>query len=162
MDGLGKAPELKKRILFTLFILFIYRLGVFVPTPGIDAEKLTQILQRSSSSLFGMVNMFSGGALENFSVFALGIMPYISVSIIIQMLSSTLKPLAELREQGEQGRRVITRYTRIGTIILGLIQGSAIAYGLEKQSSGEKNVLIFDLGGGTFDVSLLTLDGGVF
>lgn len=129
----AKVPELKRRIGFTLFMLIIYRLGVFVPTPGIDAVRLKNIFEQASSTLFGIVNMFSGGALENFSVFALGIMPYISVSIIIQLLTSTVPHLEELSKEGEQGKRIITRYTRIGTIFLALIQGTMISMGLETQ-----------------------------
>lgn len=128
-----KIPELRKRLTFTFGMLIIYRLGVFVPTPGIDAEKLKRIFEQASATLFGMVNMFSGGALENFSVFALGIMPYISVSIIIQLLTTTWKHLEELSKEGDQGRRVITRYTRIGAVFLALFQGLMISIGLENQ-----------------------------
>jgi preprotein translocase subunit SecY len=128
-----KIPELKKRVLFTLGMLVVYRVGVYVPTPGIDTEKLRAMFERASSTLFGMVNMFSGGALEHFSVFALGIAPYISVSIIIQLLTTAVKHLEELSKEGDQGRRVITRYTRIGTIFLALVQGALISMGLERQ-----------------------------
>ena len=133
IDEAFKIPELKRRLLFTFWMLIIYRVGVFVPTPGIDADKLRQVFERASSTLFGMVNMFSGGALENFSVFSLGIMPYISVSIIIQLLTTSIKQLEELQKEGEQGRRVITRYTRYGTIALALFQGFMISVGLEQQ-----------------------------
>ncbi len=129
----AKVPELRKRVFFTLGMLIIYRLGVFVPTPGIDGLKLRKIFEGSSKTLFGIVNMFTGGALENFSVFALGITPYISVSIIIQLMTSSIKHLEELSKEGEQGRRKITRYTRIGTIILALVQGTMISIGLEHQ-----------------------------
>lgn len=133
LDGIIKIPELRKRIGFTLFMLLIYRLGVFVPTPGVDAALLASKLQQSSASLFGMVNLFSGGALQQFSVFALGIMPYINVSIAVQLLAAVVKPLQELQEQGEHGRRIITRYTRIGTIILALVHGFFISTWLESQ-----------------------------
>lgn len=129
----GKIPELRKRILSTLGMLVVYRLGVFVPTPGVDAEKLARIFEQASRTLFGIVNMFSGGALERFSVFALGIMPYISVSIIAQLLTTVIPQLEALSKEGEQGRRVITRYTRIGTIFLALFQGTMISIGLESQ-----------------------------
>jgi len=128
-----KIPELKKRLLFTLSMLVVYRLGVFVPTPGIDAEALKRQFESSSGTLFGMINMFSGGALENFSVFALGIMPYISVSIIVQLLTTAVKKFEELQKEGEQGRRVLTKYTRYGTICLALFQGYWISVGLENQ-----------------------------
>jgi preprotein translocase subunit SecY len=129
----AKIPELRKRVMYTIGMLIIYRIGVFVPTPGIDAVKLKSLFERASSTLFGMVNMFSGGALENFSVFALGIMPYISVSIIIQLMTTSVKHLEELSKEGDQGRRIITRYTRIGTIVLALVQGTMISIGLEHQ-----------------------------
>lgn len=128
-----KIPELKKRILFTLGMLIIYRFGIFVPTPGIDAGALKRQFESTSGTLFGMINMFSGGALEHFSVFALGIMPYISVSIIVQLLTTAVKRFEELQKEGEQGRRVLTRYTRIGAIFLALFQGYWISVGLENQ-----------------------------
>ena len=130
-----KIPELRRRVLFTLSMLLVYRVGVFVPTPGINSASYKQLFDRASNTVFGMVNMFSGGALENFSIFALGIMPYISVSIVIQLLTSSFKFLEELSKEGEQGRRIITKYTRWGTIVLAIIQGMAISYGLEQQGS---------------------------
>ena len=133
LKGLFQIPELRKRVLFTLFILLVYRLGIYVPTPGVDAVKLTSLLGRGMGSLFDMVNMFSGGAMEQFSVFALGIMPYINVSIAIQLLAAVLKPLQELQEQGEHGRRIITKYTRLGTVGLALVHGFLIASWLESQ-----------------------------
>ncbi len=130
----AKIPELRRRVMFTLTMLIIYRIGVFVPTPGIDSSSFKSLFQQSQGTVFGMVNMFSGGALENFSVFALGIMPYISVSIIFQLLTHTIKPLEELSKEGERGRRLITKYTRWGTIALAMVQGMAISYGLESQN----------------------------
>lgn len=129
----AKIPELQKRTIFTLFMLIIYRVGIFVPTPGIDSAKFKSLFEQAQGTVFGMVNMFSGGALENFSIFALGIMPYISVSIIMQLLASTYKPLEELQKEGEHGRRIITKYTRWGTVVLALAQGMFISYGLESQ-----------------------------
>jgi preprotein translocase subunit SecY len=129
----AKIPELRRRVLLTLVLLLIYRVGVFIPTPGIDSARFKALFEQAAGTVFGMVNMFSGGALENFSVFALGIMPYISVSIIVQLLTHSVKHLEDLSKEGEQGRRVITKYTRWGTIVLALIQGTAISYGLESQ-----------------------------
>ena len=129
----AKIPELRKRAMYTLGMLIVYRIGVFVPTPGIDSVKLKHLFDQAANTLFGMVNMFSGGALENFSIFALGIMPYISVSIIIQLMTTAIPRLEELSKEGDQGRRIITRYTRIGTIILALFQGTMISIGLEHQ-----------------------------
>ena len=129
----AKIPELRKRAMFTIGMLIVYRIGVFVPTPGIDADKLKRLFEQSSNTLFGMVNMFSGGALEHFSIFALGIMPYISVSIIIQLMTTAVPFLEELSKEGDHGRRIITRYTRVGTILLALFQGTMISVGLESQ-----------------------------
>ena len=133
MQGIGKIPELRKRVFFTLWMLAVYRFGVFVSTPGIDIEALRQQFSTDDGTLFGLVNMFSGGAFEQFSIFTLGIMPYISVSIIMQLLTSSIPTLERLKKEGEAGQRVITRYTRQGTIALALFQGFMIAVGLEGQ-----------------------------
>ncbi len=126
-----KIPELKKRILFTLALLIVYRIGVHVPVPGIDAAALADIFARAKGTIFGIFNMFSGGALERLSVFALGIMPYISSSIILQLLTVVVPHLERLKKEGEQGRKKITQYTRYGTVVLSVIQGFGIAVGLE-------------------------------
>lgn len=134
MSGLASAaniPELRKRVIFTLLMLMVYRMGVQIPTPGINGEALSAFFQQNASTLFGMFNMFSGGALENFSIFALGIMPYISASIIIQLLTVVIPQLETLKKEGEAGRRKITQYTRYGTVGLSIIQGFFIASGLE-------------------------------
>lgn len=133
LESIGKIPELRKRILFTIGMLAVYRLGIYVSTPGIDVERLKAMFEKGNGTLFGLVNMFSGGALENFSIFTLGIAPYISVSIIIQLLTPTIPSLEQLKKEGDAGRRVLTRYTRIGTLILALFQGYIIAIGLEHQ-----------------------------
>ena len=134
MSGLASAaniPELRRRVIFTLLMLMVYRMGVQIPTPGINGEALAAFFQQNASTLFGMFNMFSGGALENFSIFALGIMPYISASIIIQLLTVVIPQLETLKKEGEAGRRKITQYTRYGTVGLSIIQGFFIASGLE-------------------------------
>ena len=133
LGNVGKIPELRKRIMFTLLMLAVYRLGVFVSTPGINVEALRRLFDTGDGTLFGLVNMFSGGALEHFSIFTLGITPYISVSIIIQVLAPTIPALEQLKKEGEAGQRVITRYTRYGTVLLALFQSLMIAYGLEGQ-----------------------------
>ena len=138
-----KIPELKKRILFTLAFLFVYRIGVHVPTPGIDAVALASFFERSKGTLLGLFDMFSGGALERLSVFALGIMPYISASIILQLLTVVIPHLERLSKEGEQGRKKITQYTRYGTVVLSIIQGFGISVGLESMSSpGGASVVI--------------------
>jgi len=128
-----KIPELRKRILFVLAMLAVYRFGVFVSTPGINVEALQAMMDTSAGTFFGLVNMFSGGALENFSIFTLGITPYISVSIIMQVLTPTIPALDRLKKEGESGRRVITKWTRQGTVALALLQGFMIAMTLEAQ-----------------------------
>lgn len=130
----SKVPELRKRLMFTLVLLSVYRLGVFVSTPGIDVERLRrQFSPQDGGMLFGLFNMFSGGALENFSIFTLGGSPYISVSIILQLLTPVFPPLEALRREGASGRRILTRYTRWGTLFLAFVQGLAISVGLENQ-----------------------------
>lgn len=125
--GVSIPAELRKRILFTLGILIIYRFGVHVPVPGVDANRVMAFFQSQSQGIFGLFNVFSGGALERFSVFALGIMPYISSSIIFQLLQTAIPYLEQLKKEGEQGRKKIGQYTRYGTIVLALIQGYAMA-----------------------------------
>jgi len=128
-QNIFKIPELKKRIFFTLALLVVYRVGVNVPVPGIDSAALAEIFNRFRGVL-GIVDLFSGGALERFSIFALGIMPYISSSIILQLLTVVIPHLERLSKEGEQGRKKITQYTRYGTVLLSVIQGFGISYGL--------------------------------
>ncbi len=130
-----KIPELKKKIYVTLALLAVYRVGVHVPTPGIDGAALATFFAGKKGTLLGLFDMFSGGALERLSVFALGIMPYISASIILQLLTVTIPHLERLSKEGEQGRKKITQYTRYGTILLSVIQGFGISIGLESMSS---------------------------
>lgn len=135
-DGLVKIPELRKRILFTLAMLAVYRIGVHVPVPGVDADSLKQLFNTAGQgTIFGVFNLFSGGALERFSIFALGVMPYISSSIIFQLLTVVWPYLHDLQKEGESGRKKITQYTRYGTILLAVVQGYGIATGLEAAQS---------------------------
>jgi len=129
--NIGKIPELRKRIFFTLSMLAVYRIGIFVTTPGVDREVMRKLVQQSSGSFMGLFNMFSGGALEQLSIMALGIMPYVSSSIILQLLSSVVPRLAELRKEGEAGSRKINQYTRYGTVLLSFVQSLGIATYLE-------------------------------
>src|SRR6056300_359486 len=133
-SGLGafsKADDLKKRIFYTLFILIIYRFGTYIPLPGIDPESLKEIVGGNQRSLLGMFNVFAGGAVQRMAIFALGIMPYISASIIIQLLTGVTEYFKNLKAQGEIGRQKITQYTRYGTVVLALIQGYGVAVSLE-------------------------------
>src|SRR5580700_7908599 len=135
--NIGKVPELRKRVLFTLGMLAVYRVGVFVTVPGVDRNVMRQAMAKSGGGLLTFFNMFTGGALENFSIFALGIMPYISASIIIQLMGMVYKPVDELRKEGEQGRRKLDQYTRYGTIALSTFQSFGIAKLAESISSSE-------------------------
>ncbi|VFQ43438.1 preprotein translocase subunit SecY [Desulfoluna butyratoxydans] len=130
-QNLFKLPELKKRIVTTLMLLLVYRIGVHVPTPGINPDSLAEIFRTHGEGIVGMFNMFSGGALERLSVFALGIMPYISASIILQLMTVVVPHLEQLKKEGEQGQKKITQYTRYGTVLLSVIQGFGISVGLE-------------------------------
>jgi preprotein translocase subunit SecY len=135
--NIGKVPELRKRILFTVVMMAVYRIGVFVTIPGVDRTVMNAVIHKQGGGLLGLFNMFSGGALGNLSIFALGIMPYVSASIILQLLTMVFKPLDELRKEGEQGQRKINQYTRYGTIGLSLIQGFGIAMSLEAMNNGD-------------------------
>ncbi|MDP3804660.1 MAG: preprotein translocase subunit SecY, partial [Candidatus Omnitrophota bacterium] len=130
-----KIPDLRKKILFTLGLVAVYRIGAYIPTPGIDGVKLAQFLARlaetQGGALFGIMNMFSGGAIERLTIFALGIMPYISSSIILQLLTAVIPALEKLAKEGEAGHKKIVQYTRYGTIILAIIQSFFIALWLE-------------------------------
>ena len=133
--NLSIPEELRKRILFTLGILIIYRLGVHVPTPGVDANAVMEFFQNQKQGIFGLFNTFTGGALERFSIFALGIMPYISASIIVQLLQTAVPYLEQLKKEGDQGRKKINQYTRYLTVILAIVQGYAMATWLSNSSS---------------------------
>src|ERR1700685_105490 len=137
-SNIGKVPELRRRILFTVVLLAVYRIGVFVTIPGVDRTVMNAVMHKQGSGgLLGLFNMFSGGALGNLSIFALGIMPYVSASIILQLLTMVFKPLDELRKEGEQGQRKINQYTRYGTIALSLFQAFGIAISLEGMNNGD-------------------------
>ena len=126
-----RIPELKRRILFTLGMLIVYRVGVQIPVPGVDSSALASIFAAAKGTMLGLFDMFSGGALERLSVFALGIMPYISAAIIIELLKVVIPGLEKLYKEGEPGRKKIKQYTRYGTVVLSIIQGIGIAVGLE-------------------------------
>lgn len=155
-----KIPELKKRILFTLSLLVVYRIGVHVPTPGIDSVAVAAFFAQMEGTIFGIFNMFSGGALEQLSVFALGIMPYISASIILQLLTVVIPHLEQLKKEGEQGRKKITQYTRYGTIVLSVIQGLGISVGLENMTAPGGAPIVMFPGWGFRLMTVLTLTAG--
>ncbi len=158
--NIQKIPELQKRILFTILLLGVYRIGVHVPTPGIDTEALAAIFEQSRGSLLGLFDMFAGGALSRLSVFALGIMPYISASIILQLLTVAVPHLEKLSKEGEAGRRKITQYTRYGTVLLSIIQGFGIAVGLENMAGPTGVSVVIDPGWGFRLMTVITLTAG--
>jgi preprotein translocase subunit SecY len=127
----SKAEDLKKRLLFTLGALLVYRLGTYIPLPGIDPAAFANAFKTQSSGILGIFNMFSGGAVERMAIFALGIMPYISASIIVQLMTSVIPALEQLKKEGEQGRKMINQYTRYGTVILGALQAYGISVSME-------------------------------
>ncbi len=157
---IGKIPELKRRILMTFALLAVYRVGVHVPTPGINAEALQAFFTAAQGTLLGLFDMFSGGALSNLSVFALGIMPYISASIILQLLTVVIPYLDRLNKEGEAGRKKITQYTRYGTVVLSLIQGFGIAVGLEGMSGPGGEMVVLSPGWGFRLMTVITLTAG--
>ena len=137
ISNIGKVPELRRRVLFTLGMLAVYRIGAFVTIPGVDRNVMKAVVNKQGGGLLGFFNMFSGGALGNLSIFAIGIMPYISASIVIQLLGMVFKPLDELRKEGEQGQRKINQYTRYGTIALSIFQSFGIAMSLEALNNSD-------------------------
>ena len=153
--GLNKFGDLKRRLMFLLGALIIYRIGTFIPVPGIDPLVLDQLFKSQQGGILGMFNMFSGGALSRFSVFALGIMPYISASIIVQLMTTVSPQLEALKKEGEAGRRKITQYTRYGTLVLALFQATGIAIALESQAG-----LVLDPGMAFRLITVVTLTAG--
>jgi preprotein translocase subunit SecY len=159
LGAFGKADELKRRILFTLAALLVYRLGTFIPLPGINPVAFAETFKNQSGGILGMFNMFAGGAVERMAIFALNIMPYISASIIMQLMSSVDKRLEALKKEGEQGRKQINQYTRYLTVVLAAFQAYGISVGLEGSSSSAGSVVIDP--GWFFRVStVVTLVGG--
>src|SRR5580700_488865 len=153
-----RIPDLRKRVLFTLGMLAVYRLGSHIPTPGINADMLAQFFNQNSGSALGLVDLFSGGNLRKLTVFALGIMPYITASIIFQLLTVIYEPLAKLQKEGELGRRKITQWTRYVTVVLGVVQSTAIALTLSHGSGGVSYVL--NPGPGFILMTIVTLTTG--
>ena len=139
----GKATELRSRILFTIGLLVVYRIGTFIPVPGIDAGELRAFMDQAQTGIGGILSMFTGGALQRMGIFALGIMPYISASIIVQLMASMYEPLKQLKKEGEQGRKKINQYTRYFTVILATFQAYALAASLESGNLASDPGLFF-------------------
>ena len=159
-QNIFKIPELRRRILMTFFLLAIYRVGIHIPTPGIDTVALADFFKTAEGTLLGFFDMFSGGGLRNLSVFALGIMPYISASIILQLLTVVVPHLERLSKEGEAGRKKITQYTRYGTVILSAIQGFAISFGLEQMQSPSGAPVVLVTGWSFRLMTVITLTAG--
>ncbi len=164
VTNIFKIPDLKKKILFTLGLVAVFRIGAFVPTPGIDGLKLAMffdnIAKTQGGTLFGLMNMFSGGAMQRLTIFALGIMPYISASIILQLLTTVVPGLERLARQGEEGRKVITQYTRYGTVVLSVIQSFFIALWLENPAHFQGMQIVQYPGWGFRILTVITLTTG--
>lgn len=159
-QNLFKIPELKKKLLVTLALLFVYRIGIHVPTPGVDGAALSSFFASAEGTLFSMFNMFSGGALERLSIFALGIMPYISASIILELMTVVVPHLEQLKKEGDAGRKKKTQYTRYGTVLLSVIQGLGISVGLESMTSPAGAAIVPYPGWAFRLVTIITLTAG--
>jgi preprotein translocase subunit SecY len=165
MANLGKVPELRSRIFYTLLLLSVYRIGVFITVPGVNREVMQSYIQGASGGFLGMFNMFSGGAIEQLSIFAIGIMPYISASIIIQLLTVVIPTLERLSKEGERGRQKITQWTRYGTVGLATVQGFGISFWLDSlnQAGGGAVGVLISSGWSFRLMTVLTLaTGAVF
>jgi len=161
LANIGKIPELRRRLLFTVAMLAVYRVGVFITTPGVDRSVMKKIVGSSGGTLLGMLNMFSGGALEQLSIFALGIMPYISSSIILQLMTVIIPKLDQLNKEGEQGRRKITQYTRYGTVLLSIMQSIFIAAYLQGlNATSSYGDVVLSPGIGFYFLTCVTLTTG--
>ena len=159
LGGLTKSTELRQRIFFVVFALIIFRLGSFITLPGIDPSVMKFLFEQQRGSILDMFNMFSGGSLERMSIFALGVMPYISASIIIQMMTHVYSPLIQLRKEGERGRKKITKYTRYFTVILAFMQSLGVANALQNQNSSS-TTLVLDPGFTFLAIGVITLVTG--
>ena len=155
LGGLGRLTELRQRLLFVLAALIIYRIGTFIPVPGINPQQLLQFMDSQQGTIIDVFNLFTGGALERMSLFALGVMPYISASIIMQLMSSTVPQLQQLKKEGSSGRQKITQYTRIFTVLLAAFQAGSVAFALQSQSS-----IVFSPGYGFVFTAIVSFTAG--
>ncbi len=162
LGGIGKFTELRRRLLFVLGAIFVFRVGTHIPVPGIDPNALAAMFEQQRGTILDMFNMFSGGALQRFSLFALGIMPYISASIIMQLMSVVIPTLEQLKKEGEAGRRKITQYTRYGTVLLATFQAIGVAIALQSQNAGGTAVVISPGIGFVFTAAVTLVTGTIF
>ena len=159
-DNIGKVPELQKRLLFTLFMLFVYRIGIHIPTPGIDSAIMAEWFEQQRGTLLGMFDMFAGGGLRSLSIFALGIMPYISASIIVQLLGMVHPTFEQLQKEGAAGRHKLTQYTRYLTVVLCMIQSYFMAFGVEQMSGPAGEPVVLFPGWGFRLTAMITMTTG--
>jgi preprotein translocase subunit SecY len=160
--GLAQLTELRQRLFFLIAALIVYRVGTFVPVPGVNPTALSVLWDQQSGTILDMFNMFSGGALERASLFALGVMPYISASIIMQLMSSVVPKLEQLKKEGESGRRKITQYTRYGTVILATFQSIGITMALQDQQAGGMHLVTYQGWGFVLVASVSLVTGTMF
>lgn len=161
IENIARLPELRKRLFWTFLLLAVYRIGIHIPVPGVDAQALSDFFATMGGTLFGLFDMFSGGGLSNVSILALGIMPYISASIILQLLTVVSPELNRLsKEEGAAGRKKITQYTRYGTVLITVIQGLGIAIGLENMTSPTGAPIVVSAGWGFRLVTIVTMTAG--
>lgn len=155
-----RIPDLRKRLIFTLGVIIVYRLGTAIPTPGVDGRALSEFFRTASGTLFGLIDLFSGGALKQMSIFALGIMPYISASIIMQLLTAVIPALEKLAKEGELGRKKINQYARYGTVLLSIIQSTGISFWLSDPANFQGTVIVPSPGWQFRLMTVLTLTTG--
>ena len=160
--GMGKLSELKQRIIFLFLALLVYRVGTFIPVPGVNPEALAVLFDQQRGTILDMFNMFSGGALERASLMALGIMPYISASIIMQLMTAVIPTLEQLKKEGESGRRKITQYTRYGTVVLATFQAIGISVALQSQQAGGMSLVAYQGTAFVFTATISLVTGTMF
>ena len=158
--GAGKLTELRQRLLFVVGALIVYRIGTFIPVPGVDPDAMLRLMEGQQGTIVDMFNMFSGGALERFSLFALNVIPYISASIIIQLCTQIFPSLQALKKEGESGRRKITQWTRMGTVLLATFQAFGIAVALQSQGAGSGIPIVYTPGPGFVFTAVVSLTAG--
>jgi protein translocase subunit secY/sec61 alpha len=162
LGGMGQLTELRQRLMFLLGALLVYRIGTFIPVPGVNPEALAILFEQNQGSILDMFNMFSGGALQRASLFALGVMPYISASIIVQLMTSVVPQLDQLKKEGESGRRKITQYTRYGTVFLATFQAIGISVALQGQTAGGAALVVHSGVGFVFTATVSLVTGTMF
>ncbi|HQQ58654.1 MAG TPA: preprotein translocase subunit SecY, partial [Thermomonas sp.] len=158
--GAGKFTELRSRLMFVIGALIVYRIGCYIPVPGVNPEAMLSLMNSQKGTVVDMFNMFSGGALSRFSLFALNVMPYISASIVMQLMVQILPSLKAMQKEGESGRRKITQYSRIGSVFLAVFQAAGIAIALQHQGAGTGVPVVYNPGPGFVLTAVVSLTAG--